>query len=402
MVIFSAPLSALGEDGGRMREQDGIRILELSGTDEQRGAAQGKLLGDEIVAVLDLLIQHGIEGGKDVYERVLIPFTKKMNVQAQHLSELHGMLKGLKERTGEAPRISSLERAITFDDLLALNCIPDLAPVACSTLMGWGHLTGDGQTIGGRNLDWRTIPGLAELQLIVIHAPPKETRRNPWVSVAVPGFLGCLTGMNKHGVVLAMHDVVTGAPALDSGFCPRGFALRDAIEAAGPYTETRDIQAILLARPSAVGNLVPVFYPDRPRSSGKPGVVFEYDGHSAFVDRVTLGIIKDHDFGIGTNHYRVRSKEQPACARFDRLFAELSRMESEGKKLTVEKTWSLLDGVAVSSEGGGRLFTYHSVVFEPAAMRMHVGLAKGDQPATRGARVTIDAGAMLKELTIDD
>lgn len=387
----------MGAESGRLREQDGIRVLQLWGTDEERGIAQGRLLGDEIAIVLDLLIKNGIEGGKDGYEKVLIPFTKKMHVQAQHLAEMHGMIKGMSEKSGTAPQVPALGRPMTFDDLMALNCIPDVSPVACSSLMAWGRLTSDFQTIGGRNLDWHMIPGLTDHQLLVVNALPADSQRASWVSVTVPGFIGCLTGLSKDGVVVAMHDVLTGKPWVDGGFCPRGIALRDAIEAAKPYTETRDIQAILLARPTAVGNLVPVFYPSRPRSTASPGVVFEYDGHSGFADRVTVGVIKGHEFGIGTNHYRIKSKETPSCDRFDKLFAELSAMESKGEKLTVEKTWSLLEAVAQPRAETPKLQTYHSVVIEPAIMKMHVALARGDNPAAQSPKVTIDAGALLKE-----
>ena len=395
MAVVIPQVPAWGADGGRLREQDGIRILELCGTDEERGVIHGELLGAEIVAVLNMFIEQAVAGGKDGYEKVLIPFTKKMNVFAHHLGELHGILQGMKMKTGEAPQIPALGRAITFEDLLALNCIPDVAPVACSTMMAWGKMTADRQTLGGRNLDWHAIKGMADHQLVIVQVPTTEPRRMPWVSVTVPGFIGCLTGMNKHGVVIAMHDVLTGKPAIDSGYCPRGIALRDAIESANRYTEIRNVFAVLIGRPSAVGNLVPVFFPVRPRSIGTPGVIFEYDGHSAYADRVQLGIIKDHDFGIGTNHYRVRSKEAPSCERFDKLFADLSRMEAAGEMLTVEKTWVLLEAVAQPRDDSTKFQTYHSVVFEPAAMKMHVALAKGDRPATQAAKVTIDAAALL-------
>lgn len=395
MGAFFATADA--SEPGRMRDQDGVRIMELWGTDEQRGAAQGRMLRDEIVEVLDLLIKFGVEGGKDGYEKVLIPFTKKMHVQAHHLSEMHGIVAGMSEKSGSAPQIPSLGRELTFDDVFALNCIPDLAPVACSSLVAWGRMTVDYQTIGGRNLDWHAIPGMADHQLLVVNATPAESRRAAWVSVTIPGFIGCLTGMSQHGVAVSMHDVLTGKPWVDGGFCPRGIALRDAIESAKPYTETRDIQAILMARPSAVGNLVPVFYPQRTRSTAPPGVIFEYDGHSGFADRVVVGVIKGHDFGIGTNHYRIREKETPTCNRFQKLFAELSALENVGEKLTVDKAWSLLEAVAAPWAESPRLQTYHTVVFEPATLKMHLALAKGDKPPAQSRKVTIDAGTLLEE-----
>jgi hypothetical protein len=303
---------------------------------------------------------------------------------------------GMKERLGAAPTSKVLGREITFDDILALNCVPDLAPVACSTFMAWGKLTADQQTIGGRNLDWMAIPGMTERQLLVVTVPPKDSHRKSWISVTVPGFIGCLTGMNEHGVVVAMHDVVTGKPAMDSGLCPRGIALRDLVESARPYSETRDAQAILRKRPTAVGNVVPMFFPVRPRAKGNPGVVIEYDGNSNFADRVSVGYIKGHDFTIGTNHYRIRDPEPDKCERFDKLFAELSLQENSGEKLTLEGVWSLLDAVAQPRAETPNLRTYHSVVFEPAKMMMYVAISDGDKPATQCAKMTVDAGALLK------
>lgn len=397
LVGLWAASGAVAEEHGRIREQEGLRILELWGTDAERGAAQGRLLGAEIVKVLDLLITHGIEGNRVAYEQVLMPFTRRTQMHARQLAELHGIVAGMKERFGELPTVPALGRAIAFEDLYALNCIPDLAPVACSTFTAWGRMTAGGQTLTGRNLDWLAVPGLADEQIVVARAADKESLRAGWVSVTVPGFIGCLTGMSHHGVTVALHDVLAGKPAVDTGLIPRAMAARDAIEAALPYSEPRDIEGILRARPSAVGNLVVVSFPVRPRSTGTPGVVFEYDGHSPFADRVTLGVIKGHDFVAGTNHYRVKATETPSCARFDYLYAELSGLESSGEKLTVEKTWSLLEAVAQPREGSPRLLTYHSVVFEPGAMTMHVGLARGAAAAGKGRKVTVDAGALLKE-----
>ena len=53
----------------------------------------------------------------------------------------------------------------------------------------------------------------------------------------------------------------------------------------------------------------------------------------------------------------------------------------------------MLDDVAM---GGGGLVTYHSVVFEPNAMRMHVSFSTDRTSAPDGPRSTLDVAKLLE------
>jgi len=61
--------------------------------------------------------------------------------------------------------------------------------------------------------------------------------------------------------------------------------------------------------------------------------------------------------------------------------------------LTVETTWDLL--TALTPTGG---LTYHSVIFEPDNMMMHVRLQQNGVTAQQCRSITLDVGALLRGL----
>jgi len=65
----------------------------------------------------------------------------------------------------------------------------------------------------------------------------------------------------------------------------------------------------------------------------------------------------------------------------------------ESPPLTVETTWDLL--IALTPTGG---LSYHSVIFEPDAMMMHVRLQQEGVTAQQCRSVTLDVDALFREL----
>ena len=100
-------------------------------------------------------------------------------------------------------------------------------------------------------------------------------------------------------------------------------------------------------------------------------------------------------YQVATNHYCQRGKPRK-CSRYETLEKRLksSRKKSRKKnkgRLTPKRAWSLLRDVDLSD----KIITYHSVVFEPNALRMHVAFTKDGKPAPACKHVTLDVAQLL-------
>ena len=229
--------------------------------------------------------------------------------------------------------------------------------------------------------------------------PAKDDPAAAWLTVTWPGLIGCLTGMSERGVTVSMHDANVEPPELKSRPTPRGLILREAIEAARIGFIKDDILSALARHRVLVGNIIPVSVPMR--EGIRPAMVFEYDSHSSNNDasvRLPRICVPGESaratdlWQVATNQYYNKNIRK-RCRRFERLDRWLARhLRDEDNRLTVEGAWKLLDGVA--EEGG--LTTYHSVVFEPNRLKMHISFCSGDESAPTDKRVELDVAKLLE------
>jgi hypothetical protein len=296
-----------------------------------------------------------------------------------------------------------LKRPIQYSDLLAINCIPELARIGCSSFVIWGAQTG-GPTICARNLDWHSLDALRGRQIVIANIPDPDSKQKPWASVGWPGFLGCLTGMNADGLTVALHDVFAKSNGPPFAFTPRGLALREIIETVDTADAISDAARLLRRRFARVGNNVVISCPSK--AAPIPAGILEYDGELLKEAGVTIRRIEALTGGVGgaspgthltcTNHY-VRRATPRDCERYDKIEGALCDAARIGKKLTVADAWQLLEDVAMSADDGNdgrRIETYHSVVFEPDARQFHVAFSESHRPAPFCRRVAMN----LKEL----
>jgi hypothetical protein len=377
---------------GTLVEIDGVPVLRIWGTPQERGYAQGYLLADRIVPLLDAFIGGGTLGGSPAnYEQFVLPMVKRMEIQPEYLEELRAVQAGVEARMGGPARLPLLGRALRLEDLIAVNCTADITRMGCSSFAAWGPMTKDTGTIAGRNMDWPAVPAMLGALIIVVNVPSADSGGLAWVSVTYPGYLVCQTGMNAEGVTVSMHDAGGFPPEVKAGFTPRGFALREAIESARGSTAFDDVTRVLRDRICAIGNNVPV---NRPYTGEGPGgAVFEYDGGLAYGKGVTVREASDDAaYVICTNHYRKRAEPVP-CSRYARLASELERIADSrgGRHLTTKLARKMLG--KVSMEG---ILTHHSVVFEPNRRVMHVAFATAsNENAPACEFVTLDVAELL-------
>ena len=417
VVFTSHPTTVLCAEApicGRLCEIDGVRVLHLWGSSHERGYAHGYLLGEDILRLFDGYLKEVIrkEDALREFEQAARTRLRAMNIPRRYADELRGMLTGIQTRLGEKARLAAFDRLIEYDDLVAINCIPELGRVCCSSFAAWGPMTTDGGTISGRNLDWHRLRTLRGTHLIIAYCDdaPNEAEISEqhsslgWVSVTWPGFIGCLTGMNADGVTVSMHDAPGPRPTAPLGFTPRGLALRLAIESACGSTAYEDVRRVLSAHLAAVGNNVPVTFPSMRNKAA--AVVFEYDGDL----KNNMGLTVRLPDGTGrkksapdaatafltcTNHY-VKRAAPTACDRYSRIDQRLASLAGNGKPVDLPEAWSILRSVACRVGPGQPLETYHSVVFEPNRRVMHVAFSSADKPAADNPPIRLDVAQLLE------
>ncbi|MFQ5430375.1 MAG: C45 family autoproteolytic acyltransferase/hydrolase [Phycisphaerae bacterium] len=390
---------------GRLFEVQKVRVLRIWGTPRQRGYAHGYLLAKDIIGVLQCFVSKtSLSGGVAGYEQAMQFTARAMEIAPAYEAELRGILAGVEARLGKRTIVPALQRKLRYEDLVTINCIPDFGKIGCSSFAAWGTLTRKGHTIAGRNLDWRRGKGLAKRQIAIAHIHPPNSGAVDWLSITWPGFIGCLTGMNAEGVTVSMHDAEGGPPAMQQGFIPRAFTLRDAIEAAHAKTAKDDVAAVLRARPCAVGNIIPVAVPHR---ALRPAAwVFEYDGRLDKDGGVTVrsakaepgdgaDALQSADCLACTNDYRLRAEVVPS-RRYEKIAYRLNVLAKNERVLNVKGAWQILRSIAKPRKEDARLTTYHSVVFEPNLLRLQVAFSKRGRGAPASRPVELDIAKLLK------
>lgn len=112
----------------------------------------------------------------------------------------------------------------------------------CSSAALWGKQSPDGDLIVGRNLDFYVGKKFAENQLILFNRP---THGIPYVSIAWPGMMGVVSGMNKEGLTITMNAGESKIPLTARE--PISIVARSILEHASTIA-----QAIVIAKKSKV------------------------------------------------------------------------------------------------------------------------------------------------------
>lgn len=381
---------------GDIQNIGGIKVLRVHGDPRDRGFAYGYLLADDILELLDgYLSAEAISGGAAQFKTMKKRLRKIMDVPPTYLNELRGMLAGIKRKRDGDTTVPRLGRNLKLSDLVTMNCIPDAVGFGCSSFAAWGRATANGHTIAGRNLDWHSIDVLRDSQIVVATIPAEDESAAAWLTVTWPGMIGCFTGMNENGIGLSMHDGFADVSRQKSNLTPRGLVLRSAIESAKTGSFTEDVLSILARHRVLVSNIVPVVSPMK--DGATPSVIFEYDGIFKNIKGVTARepgdepLMTGNGWQVATNHFRSRATARP-CRRYDTLASSLRNTGNDDHRITTDNVWNLLRQVSEK----GNLTTYHSVVFEPNSMKMHVSFCSDGRSAPTDKRVELDVSNLLE------
>jgi hypothetical protein len=193
----------------------GKRILIVSGTPAQMGAAHGALLREPAKAISRRMLY--LVGGADTLHSGQW-FLDRMNeidrrtrshIPPRFLAECDA----LAEAAGVSPR-----------DARLANLIPER--FHCSGVALRGRATADGRVLHARVLDYMRDIGLQEGAAAQVFLPEG---RNRWMSLGYAGFIGTVTAMNEKGLAIGEMG---GRGEGDWDGIPMSFLLRDVMERA--------------------------------------------------------------------------------------------------------------------------------------------------------------------------
>lgn len=205
--------------GGRLVYQGDLPILTLD-TDDSfiAGRAQGYLCGNalhELAERFDAAI-HTLEQQPRASQlpRTIAAFRRV--ISREYLQEMEGLVEGYKDW---AKQRSVKPVDLTVDELILTQLLPeachfnaaeyegihapqasDKRTVACSVIIDRDPERG---FVFARNLDWPSLR-IAGSHSLVVHRKHSDGRLDT-VGIALPGMIGTLTGMNAHGVSVAMN-----------------------------------------------------------------------------------------------------------------------------------------------------------------------------------------------------
>ncbi len=386
--------------GKLVEKEDGTRILYLWGSPYERGYAYGKLLGPEIFQLWRrfVLLVGAMRGG---YNRVVEMQDLVFEFPEPYLDEMKGMFQGLLESVPEEQRTDSpLGRDFMLADLKAGQTLSDWRQFGCSSISMWGEYTEDGRVLTARNLDYMSSARvMADSHVLVVNAPiPAQevngvelAPRKGWVSMAFAGTLGAYTAMNEDGLNATIHDT-HGHWDTTIGVLTRPHLIRDALETAEPEEVPGSFAEALRSRNGLVPGNVHLSWPREFGDNADGGFAagLEFDGYSRLRGGVTVRTVAHNDEGasreklVVTNHHCLRYRNpnvqregerplpeaRPIPQDSERRFGSLAEAagQAEPGSVTVDTLREWLQEVAHSG-------TFHSVVFEPDARRMHAMFA---------------------------
>ena len=314
-------------------------VIDLSGSGTDIGREHAEALGDGIRKLHGRYIAAYFKSATTKFIAMTAASLFEPKIAPEHMAEV----KALASYSSIDPR-----------QMLLAQCFLDLSPMtACSTVTLPASASPDGVARFGRNLDFPSFDVADKASVVLVYRPQ---HRYAFASVAWPGMVGVLSGMNEHGLTLANMEVKRGAR----------------VPSAMPYTL---LYRSVLENCKTVDEAV-AFLRNTPRQSANNLMLMDAAGERAVVEltpeSVTVRRGSEGSALISTNHQRGQETEEPGlCRRYDSLNRNSKK---DFGHIDVAGVESLLAG---ASQGK---MTLQSMVFEPANRVIY--LATGKNAAT--------------------
>lgn len=321
-----------------------VPIIELRGDGTEIGAAHAQQLGKQIRLLFTAYFSKYFRN--DEQRNMAMAAATKFSpyISAEHRAEIEAIAAGTK---------------IDEREIMLGQCFLDLRPMtACSTIALPASASPDAVARFGRNLDFPSF-NVADKASVLFIVHPKDGYA--FASVAWPGMVGVLSGMNEHGLALCNMEVDRDGRKPD----------------AMPYTL---LYRTVLEKCKTVSEAVALLE-KTPRQSANNLMLMDASGDRAVAEitpeAVTVRRAPETQALISTNHQRGGDLDSAArCRRFDYLHDTAAKSFGQIGRENVE---SMLGHVAQGK------MTLQSMVFEPAnrVIYLAVGANATQQPYRR-------------------
>jgi hypothetical protein len=371
----------------------GIWLVELSGTPEQIGYAHSRLMYPEMVDNEAVLYQE-LDRHVPLWplRRLLLDVA-----QVRYRQVDRGMSDARRQEIAAGARGFSpdpyADRFPTYQRFLYLNALYDISLsfehsplIGCTTFTLSGAAAADGHALLARNFDFEVDDVFdRDKAVFLVH----EDGKIPFASVAWPGLVGVVSGMNAEGVAIVVHGGRAGEPTAYGE--PVVHALRRVLSTA--RTSDEAVRALSEGKPM-VSHIVIVT--DR---AGKAQVVERVPGRDQWVR--ALG-----ERAAVTNHFEGPAAQDPKNLVVRAKTSTLPRA-ARGKELVekLDHPATVKDAVAMLRDrraaGGGELplgdrraidaiIATHGVVFDTTAKELWV--SEGPHLLGRFVRFSLEKG----------
>ncbi|HDZ42962.1 hypothetical protein LCGC14_0225840 [marine sediment metagenome] len=329
----------------RMEIRGRAPIVHLYGSPADMGDQYGRLLAEPLRAMEQCIVAA-------IPTRMGEHFATMANKLARHVPEAtRAEITAVADAAG-----------VSVELLMALNVVTRLA---CTTVAARNDA---GRIVMGRNGDFFSM-GFADRGMVVAVRHPADGHAT--AAVGFLGMIGAYTGVSAAGVAFGNMLVFNAAgPQLHPKGLPMQIALRQAAERAGSAEEMSTI--LRGQRHAAPMNVM--------MADADDAVVTELGLKGSAVRRAGAdGLL------VATNHFRTPelADHPEQCTRYQRLTSD-----NDGRPVVMDVTAvkAALHRTRIP------LMNLQAVVFEPAAMRMHVSVNR--LPASAGPYLVMD----LREL----
>jgi hypothetical protein len=224
--------------------REGLPVLYLTGTPYEMGYANGVLTQNLIHRQEDSIIQLLNRFVPQRWAQFLIKFVMvyknrhlPRHILPEHQLEILGLSRGCPDVYPQmGPYYDRLLNYHGAQDISYMMMHSFLLRRGCTSFGAWGPETAAGHLLMARNFDWEADPVFDEDRIVILCEPKDGIA---FLSLAWAGMAGCVSGMNREGVSVAVNGAPSRLPKEVA--TPTCLVAREILQRAHNLAEATDI-----------------------------------------------------------------------------------------------------------------------------------------------------------------